>query len=426
MRRIIKKIISGPSERAFTLIEAVVATAIFATVVVAMLGIYTSVITLDRKSRSQRLVADNSRFIMDFLSKEVRNGSIDYPSYPLGLTDPDCTIVGKCVDLYIINQAGDSEHIYLDNLQNLVLVKNGGSATNLNSSNVEVTNLKFYVRPQGDPYTSAKLFNQQPFVTVILELTSNNGANVKDNIKIDLEGTFATRIYPSRTSVASSTCSSSPCPVAWWKFDDGSGSVAIDSSGNDNTGTLVNSPTWTTGQINGALSFNGVNQYVDGGSGPTIDNLSARTITAWIKLNSYGESSLGRILDKGTSTGWAFLVNNNDISNGLTFEQGFSVNMGSWGLANVLSTGTWYHVAVVYDSSSTSNVPTFYVNGVAYAPTDTFSSPSGTAVDDSTTSIKIGALFPTQRNFDGILDDVRIYNTALGAADIQAIYNGLE
>ena len=49
--------------------------------------------------------------------------------------------------------------------------------------------------------------------------------------------------------------------VGWWKLDDGSGTSAMDSSGNGNTGTLNNSPTWTTSGMNGgALTFNGTNQ----------------------------------------------------------------------------------------------------------------------------------------------------------------------
>ena len=45
--------------------------------------------------------------------------------------------------------------------------------------------------------------------------------------------------------------------VGWWKFDEGSGTVAYDSSGNGNDGNLTNGPTWTTGKIGGALSLMG-------------------------------------------------------------------------------------------------------------------------------------------------------------------------
>ena len=50
--------------------------------------------------------------------------------------------------------------------------------------------------------------------------------------------------------------------VGWWKFDEGSGTVAYDSSGNDLDGTTNGNPPWVSGKIGGALSFNGSNQYV--------------------------------------------------------------------------------------------------------------------------------------------------------------------
>jgi len=69
--------------------------------------------------------------------------------------------------------------------------------------------------------------------------------------------------------------------VGYWKFDDGSGTTAADSSGNAHTATLVNGVSWVTGKIGDAVSANGVNQYV---STPAI-NLSATkavTWTAWV------------------------------------------------------------------------------------------------------------------------------------------------
>ncbi len=51
--------------------------------------------------------------------------------------------------------------------------------------------------------------------------------------------------------------------VGWWKFDETEGNVASDSSGNGNDGNLTNGPTWTEGKIGGALSFDGVDDYVE-------------------------------------------------------------------------------------------------------------------------------------------------------------------
>lgn len=176
-------------QKGFTLIEAIIATSVFAFVVSSILGVYVSTIQLDRKTRAQRAVAQNARFIMEFLAKEVRNGTINYASFTGG-------IVSGTADLYLENQANIIEHLSLSGTD-LVLNKNGTN-TNMNSSGVKVTNLKYYIQPVGDPYTFAKTYNEQPRVTVVMELTSNYGTRLNDIAKFDLEDTFVIRAYPPR------------------------------------------------------------------------------------------------------------------------------------------------------------------------------------------------------------------------------------
>ncbi len=182
----------------FTVIEAVVATSVFAFVIVSVLGVYLSALQLDKKTRSQRAVAQSARFIMEYLAKEVRNGSINYSSFPGSIAPADCTPAAACQDLYIKNLASEIEHIYRSG-DNLVLTKDAGSPSNLNPAGVKVTNLKFYVRPAGDPFTAAKNYNDQPYVTVVLELTSNYGAQQIDIAKMNLQTTLTERSYPLRT-----------------------------------------------------------------------------------------------------------------------------------------------------------------------------------------------------------------------------------
>lgn len=176
-------------KRGFTLIEAVVATAVFAFVVSSIIAVYLSTFRIDRKTRAQRAVTQNARFITEFLAKEVQNGMINYASYPGG-------IVPANPSLYVQNQANELEQFYL-NETNIVLSK-GGSSTNLNSAGVKVTRLNFLIAPTRDPYTPAKAANQQPHVTVILQLTSNYGNNAAETAKLDLQNTYSTRSYPSR------------------------------------------------------------------------------------------------------------------------------------------------------------------------------------------------------------------------------------
>ncbi|MEJ0021802.1 MAG: type II secretion system protein [Candidatus Doudnabacteria bacterium] len=179
----------GKSQSAFTLIETVVATAVFAFVVTSILGVYISTIQLDRKSRAQRAVAQDARFIMEFLAKEVRNGTINYPSYA------SSTVSGTS-DLYIQNQANVVEHFFLSGTN--MLINKGGANANMNSSGTKVTNLLFYIQPTTDPYTPAKSANDQPHVTVVLDLQSNYGTAAKDTVTMSLQDSFAISRYTSR------------------------------------------------------------------------------------------------------------------------------------------------------------------------------------------------------------------------------------
>jgi hypothetical protein len=74
--------------------------------------------------------------------------------------------------------------------------------------------------------------------------------------------------------------------VGYWKFDEGSGTVAYDSSGNNKTGTIVNAPTWVAGKLGSALDFNGIDSYVK-----IPDNLIRNTdpITVSVSFNTSSE-----------------------------------------------------------------------------------------------------------------------------------------
>jgi len=232
------------------------------------------------------------------------------------------------------------------------------------------------------------------------------------------------------------TCSTCPSdcgacsltPVAWWKFDEGSGTIASDSSGNGNTGTLINGPTWTTGKIGGALSFDGVDDNVALGSPTTLDDITVKTITAWIKLDSFGGGGYGRIIDKedcGTGTcAWLFSVDGD--TNSLAYLQHFTTDYFLWSSSptNSMTTGAWYHVAVIYDNSGASNDPIFYINGVLQTATEELTG-SGTRKSDAANNAYIGNNAQGAQvvaDFDGLIDDVRVYNRALSSQEILSLY----
>ncbi len=177
-------------QKGFTIIEAVVSASLFAFVISSIVGVYISALQLDRKTRAQRAVIQNGRYIMEFLAKEIRNGDINYAEYPGGQAASTTNA------LYITNQAGENEQFSLTGT-NLILSKVTGS-TSLNSSRISVTRASFLLSPLMDPFTPTKNTNEQPIVTVFLELTANYSNKPSETAKINLEGSYAVRSYPSR------------------------------------------------------------------------------------------------------------------------------------------------------------------------------------------------------------------------------------
>jgi len=101
--------------------------------------------------------------------------------------------------------------------------------------------------------------------------------------------------------------------VGYWNLNEGTGTTAADSSGSGNTGTLVNSPAWTTGELGNALNFvSGGKGYVSASGAGSLANsyTHGMTVAAWIKPRSAGGGSGGRIVDKDNNNGgWFFAMN---------------------------------------------------------------------------------------------------------------------
>jgi hypothetical protein len=215
--------------------------------------------------------------------------------------------------------------------------------------------------------------------------------------------------------------------VAVWHFDEGSGSAAYDCSGNANDGTLYDSPTWTTGKIGNALRFNGTSGYVRIPNSSTLNPTTAITITMWLKLESDPEcdpnNNWRSILYKGTpccaTTGYDILL---EETRSITWDIGTTDNIRYNSDANRLTVGEWTFLAVTYDSSTAQ--AKIYFNGTEVAGTY-WNTGSGT-IQSNTNSVRItnsSTSCPNGAgNFPGIIDEVRIYNRALSAAEIQTLY----
>jgi hypothetical protein len=204
--------------------------------------------------------------------------------------------------------------------------------------------------------------------------------------------------------------------VGYWSFNAPDihwpTSVAYDRSGMGNNGSIVNmsnSSSPVAGASGQALNFDSINDHILVPNSTSLNITGPITMSAWIKPNSFGQNNFGRIVHKDGVNGYIFSLNNSSITNGLLFYSG-GVNAST---SNVITLNRWQHVASVFNGSTV----TLYVNGIAVS---TQAQPALTA---STASLGIG-IRPADslRGFDGIIDEVRIYNRALSDSEMKQLY----
>ncbi len=198
--------------------------------------------------------------------------------------------------------------------------------------------------------------------------------------------------------------------MAYWKFDEGSGSTAADSSGNGNNGTLVNGPVWTAGRVGNALYFDGIDDNVTVPDSASLHLSSAFTLSAWVNPAATF-TDYRSIVTKNppyylyASSSW-FCPDGSPLG-------GFSTDViNPVCQSSPLITNTWTNLAVTYNGSTL----TLYRNGVAVANSNVSATLSPTTLNLQIGGSQFGEYFK------GIIDEVRVYNKALSAAEIQTIY----
>lgn len=163
------------------------------------------------------------------------------------------------------------------------------------------------------------------------------------------------------------------------------------------------------------LIFSGASDCVEFTDADSLDPVNTLSVTAWVKPTSLGPSNGGRVADKegGTGQSWGFLMG---PTNGIRF---FINNTLYNSSLNVIRLGVWQHVAGTFDKDAGSNQIKFYVNGVA-AGTATRS----TAFTANSAALRIGNNSANSRNFDGKLDEIKVYNRVLSPTEITDEFNG--
>jgi hypothetical protein len=202
-----------------------------------------------------------------------------------------------------------------------------------------------------------------------------------------------------------------------YNFNEGTGTTVTDASGNNRNGTLAGA-TWTTaGKYSKALSFNGSTAKVTSG---LTSHATTRTYMLWSKRTGSGQSHLGRLFDKRTSSGEVELLYNDENAKVYRYLRLWSGGVGSWSIPQPTA-NAWHHIAVVYSTSATTNKPQIYVDGVAQTVKQV-RAPSGSPLTN-TNAYVIGNRGAGDRGWQGEIDDVRIYDKALTASEIQSAMN---
>lgn len=251
------------------------------------------------------------------------------------------------------------------------------------------------------------------------------GGNPSDNNRYQDGRTDEARIYNRALSAAEvfTLYNFAPGPIGYWNMDENNGTSASDRSGNANTGTLTDGPTWTSGKYGSGVNFDGTDDFIDMGSPSTLDNLTVKTVEFWTKLDAQKCGACGtsgsHFINKGDSS-W-FIATDPDSSRNI-YGHNFSGTSGRWSYPQ-FSLNVWHHVVVVYDRTSVNNNPTIYVDGVSQTVTE-YSTPVGTTTDDSADSLLVSKSPANARWVDGQMDEVKIYNYARTAQQIVRDMNG--
>ena len=206
--------------------------------------------------------------------------------------------------------------------------------------------------------------------------------------------------------------------VGYWTFDgkDVVNGVARDKSGNANHGSLVNIATSTfyaPGKIGQGFNFDGSNDYVSVGNNTVLAPTTAVTISAWVKpLRKVDSSHYSAITSRG-SINYLFMVRQGGIV--LFYLPGVQ-NWVTGDGAKDLFDGQWHHALVTYDGSfQRLYIDTTLISSSAITGNITSNS-NATLLGRDTT----GA---SNYNFNGLMDDVRIYNRALSPQEISQLYS---
>ncbi len=287
------------------------------------------------------------------------------------------------------------------------------SATGINSNQI---NLAWVASVDNVGVTGYLVERQSPGSTNFAQIGSTSGTSYNDvglaantNYSYRVRATDAAANLSPYSSVASAV--TLPRVVVAYSFDEGTGSTVTNAVGNGNNGT-ISGATWTNADVFGnALVFNGTSALVTISDSAPLHLTTGMTLEAWVN-------------PAVASNAWQDVIykaNDDYYLEATSYPTGVPGGGGTFGGADMvtfgttaLATNTWTHLALTYDGT----VLQLYVNGVLVSSLSQTGS-----IQVSTNPLQIGGDIPNGQHFQGMIDEVRVYNVALTAAQIQSDMN---
>ncbi|KKU24383.1 MAG: hypothetical protein UX88_C0006G0018, partial [Candidatus Woesebacteria bacterium GW2011_GWC2_47_16] len=212
--------------------------------------------------------------------------------------------------------------------------------------------------------------------------------------------------------------------VGYWKFDEGYGSTTYDSSVNPLNGTLSIGATGSqttvaqartngnAGKFNKGISFDGTDDQLNMGYNSKLNLPNDFTLSFWVynrKASGTTEPKLLLYHEVYLTSGFRVWINNNNYFQFMTNQSGGNISITS---SAPLNQGQWYHLAVTYSGTTA----TLYINGKAN------NSGTGTYVA-SGANYYLAGMGDSRYYYDAIVDEVKIYNSALTEDEVKLDYN---
>lgn len=411
--------IKKDSRTSFTLIELLIVIGI-----VAILGV-TVVLTINpaellRQARDARRLSEvfelsklTNLFQIDNIGANLGDPKKIYVSVPdtaatctnLNLPPPPSGYTYNCVTSLNLRKVDGSGWIPLDFTS--LSTGSGFSSLPVDPINSPNSSLYYVYVPSTTGYV----------ITSVLESEKYTEASAQNDGGID----------PTRVEVGSdiNLWAQATGLVGYWKFDEGAGTTANDSSGKGNHGALISNPRWVDGKINKGLEFFdplNTQNLVRVQNTSTLSSAvsSSITISAWAKAD-FVDGYTFKILDKynaaDPSYGTYMLGGRSGGTNFVIYDSSLGFAREIFVLNDIQT--SWTFVAGTFNRFGGSDNMKLYINGVLVGTPQTLGS---LILQAGTNPLAIGNQNNQTAAFDGVIDEVRIYNRALSASEIQALY----